>query len=343
MIEHAPSTEFESEFNSRLRALYTKLELRHSWIRGLFRTLTRNEQDIDGMVNETLHKYLRDVGGTLWVTGGIDLPPLEPLVEDGELSGFTLRAIGPATPIRDIEKYTFTYPDAWFRSVARSVLKDHARKRKAEKEHLVAVNRAVEFPTRRNGQPQHIRPSWVVEKLYHSPRNVEQWLVLQVRNFEIRECYVAALKKLGPVQRAAWILCQDELLTSKEAERLLIPTVHWRTTRAAFGTMPMQDAEASRLLDRADISSDLSRARAILAKLLADMNPGNAWNIPAQKFSREFLVGSARSGSARAIRPWICSTREDLVIAARDKFFILRLPPRYLSRSGFEPDLEARA
>jgi hypothetical protein len=199
----------------------------------------------------------------------------------------------------------------------------------------------VKFPTGLEEEPQDGGPSWFIENLCHCPRNnVEQSLILRDRNLEIRKRYMAALKKLGPVQRAAWILGKDELLTLKEAAPLLPSTLHWRTARVALGARPMKAGEASRLLDRADVSPDVSKAGSRLAEQLADMNPAMAWDTPPQKWSREFLIGSTRSGSTLAIRPWICSTREDSMISDRDRDSIRQLPPRYRSRPPSDPNQE---
>jgi hypothetical protein len=65
------------------------------------------------------------------------------------------------------------------------------------------------------------------------------------RNREVRLRYRAVLKKRPPVQRAAWILCKDELLKPEEAERLLVPLLHWITARAGVQTKPMKAGAGS--------------------------------------------------------------------------------------------------
>jgi hypothetical protein len=77
---------------------------------------------------------------------------------------------------------------------------------------------------------------------------MEDYLIAQSRAREIRERYVAALMNLPPVQRAAWVLCKDELLTHEEAEPMLVPALHWRTARSTLRRKPLQDAEVSFLL-----------------------------------------------------------------------------------------------
>jgi hypothetical protein len=227
--------------------------------------------------SETFRRYLERVGAKLWQTQGYEVAPLEPLVEDGDLIGFSLPAIpSPPERIRDLEKHTYEYPKAMLNEIARNLRADHARKLNVERRRIEISNRSVEPATRRNGKPEDLLPS-SFQGLYHPPRNEEERLVLQCRNREFRQRYVAALKKLGSVQRAAWILCKDELLTREQAEPLLASTLHWRTARVALGARPMKAVEASHLLGRADVSADVSKAGTRLAEELADMSPGRFW------------------------------------------------------------------
>jgi hypothetical protein len=295
--------EFGSEFNSRMADVYAQLKERHSGIRHLFWNNYWNEADIDGMVCETFRRYLERVGAKLWQTQGYDVAPLEPLVEDGDLIGFSLPTIPrPAERIRDLEKHTYEYPKGMLNEIARNLRSDHARKLKVDRRRVEISNRSVELTTRRNGKPEDLRPS-SFQGLYHPPRNEEERLVLQCRNHEFRQLYVAALKKLGAVQRAAWILCKDELLTREQAEPLLASTLHWRTARVALDARPLKAVEASHLLGRADVSADVSRAGTRLAEELADMSPARAWDTAPQKFPGDYLIGLPRLGPTRAIRP----------------------------------------
>jgi hypothetical protein len=322
--------EFETEFKRKLADLYAQLKNRHSWIRRLFSMVCVNEADIEALVNETFSKYLESVGAMLWVTQGVSVFT-DIIADDGVAIAVTLSG-KPAEPIPNIEKYTHAYPDAMFGTIARNLRFDYLRKLSAQRKKLKSFN-SIEPTTHHEEDSQDRGAASFVEDLCACPRsNVEQSLLVHVRNREIRRRYVAALKKLAPVQRAAWILCTDELLGPKEAERLLLPLLHWRTARVAVRTKPMKDGEASRLLARADVSPDVTKARMRLAEQLADLNPGQAWDTPPQKFSREYLIGRQRRGSILTVRPRACSRKEDLVIADRDRDFIGRMPPRYLSR-----------
>jgi hypothetical protein len=265
------------EYQARMTELYGELRRRHSWMSSFFRTRAWNDADVDELVNETLSRYMRDLGGTLWVTGGVQGSGLEPLVEDGELIGFTL-PVGPrapAQPIKDIESYTFSNPKAWLRKVAQSVLDAYSRKSATERKRYRELDRPLRSPTRKNGED-----IWLIHR---RPPNLE--------TREIRMRYIRALEKLPPIQRAAWILCKDELLTQDEAEPLLVPPLHWRAARAALVHKPLPDAEVSRLLSRADVSPDASKAKGKLSHLLSDLNPFKASQRPAPKWPREFLAG----------------------------------------------------
>jgi len=315
MAQDSYAIAIECDFDARIAALYAQLRLRHSWMYNSFRYLAWNEGDIDELVNETLRRYLKDVGATLLATGGVHAS-LQPLVEDGELIAFTL----PATvePIHDIEKDAFSNPGGWFRIIARSVLDEYARKAAAATEKANKFRRAAQFPTRHNGEPLNSTSFWLQEELYGPGGHIEEWLVAQCQAGEIRERYVEALTKLPPVQRAAWVLCQDELLTRAEAEPLLGPALHWRTARAALSRKPLQDAEASDLLGRADVSPDASKAKDKLGELLSYLDPLKSSRMPTPKWPREYLASnSGGSGSLRS-----CVYRAARSISERDKDYI---------------------
>jgi DNA-directed RNA polymerase specialized sigma24 family protein len=316
--------EFETEFKSKLADLYAELKKRHSWIRRLFSAVCVNEADIDALVNETFSNYLQNVGAMLWVTQGVSVFT-DTIADDGVAIAVALSG-KPPEPISDIEKYTYAYPDAMFGTIARNLRVDYLRKLTAQRKRITSFG-SVESTTRHEEDSQDRGAASFVEDLCECPRsNVEQSLIFRVRNLEIHRRYVVALKKVAPVQRAAWILCKDELLRPKEAERLLVPLLHWRPARAAVRTKPMDAGEAARVLGRGDVSPDVTKARARLAEQLADLNPCQAWDTPPQKFSREYLIGCQRCGSTRAMRPRAYSTKEHLVVANRDKDFIWRMP-----------------
>jgi hypothetical protein len=202
------------------------------------------------------------------------------LVEDGDLIGLSLPSIpSPPERILDLEQYNYEYPKGMLNEIARNLRLDHARKLKVERRRIEISNRSVELATRRNGKPEDLRTS-SFQGLYHQPRNEEERLVLQCLNHEIRQRYVAALKKLGPVQRAAWILCKDEFLTREQAEPLLASTLYWRTARVALDARPMKAVEVSHLLGRADVSADVSKAGTRLAEELVDLSPGRTGTRP---------------------------------------------------------------
>jgi DNA-directed RNA polymerase specialized sigma24 family protein len=299
--------EFEREFKRKLADLYAQIRMRHSWIRGLFSTVCVNEDDIEAMVNETFSKYLHSVGAMLWVTEGVSVFT-DTIADDGVPMAVTLSG-KPAEPISDIEKYTYAYPGAMFGTIARNLRFDYLRKLTAEGKRITSFG-SVESLACREDASQDRRPSGFNENLRHCPyNNAEQWLIFKARNREIRQRYVAALKKLTPVQCAAWIIHKDELLTPGEAERLLVPLLHWKTARSAARTKPMKAGEAARVLGRTDVSPDVTKARARLAKHLADLSPYQAWDTRPQKLLREYLEGYQRRGSILAIRPWVCSTK----------------------------------
>jgi hypothetical protein len=298
LVQYTTSPETERDYQVRISDISVRLSRRHSsFMYGLFRSRAWNEADVEELVNETVGRYLFDVEVMLRVTGGLH-SSLEPLVENGELIGLSLPAT--VTPIHNLEAYTFASPDGWFASLAKSVLREYVRRSAKASERAKAIDRAASVPTRRNGDPQYFPPSVFARIVYGPRRNIEQFLINQSRNKEIRQRYLSALKKVGPVQRTAWILCKDEILTPMQAEPLAT-ALHWRSARAALRARPIQDAEASRLLNRVDVSPDAAKARAKLAEQLSDLDPLKASRMPASKWSREFLVNSfVRSGSIQS-------------------------------------------
>ena len=296
----AGDLELDRAWDAHATPLYCQLKRRHSgWMYKLFRTRAWNDADVEALMNETFRRYLKSLRVTFWGTSGVHSES-EPVFQGGKV--IALRLL-PAKPIADLESYTFNSPGGWLRSVARSVLNRYASKAATESQGAKEFRRAAKFPTRRNGKRQYLHSSRLLEDLSAPPRNMEDYLIAESRAHEIRQRYVAALTKLPPGQRAAWVLCKDELLTNDEAEPMLAPILRWRTARAALRRKPLQDAEVSFLLDRKDVSPDASKATAKLGEQLSDLDPFRASHLPAPKWSREYLGRSRRYGSFRSLRP----------------------------------------
>ena len=320
------SLELDRAWEARATPLYIQLKRRHTgWMYRLFGTRAWNDADIEELINETFARYLESLGRTFWGTNGV-VGESEPIVQGGKV--IALRLL-PAKPIADLESYTFRSPGGWLRTVAWSVLNKYANKAATASERATEFKRAAKFPTRRNGKPQDAPYSWLVDDLYAPPRNIEECLVAECRAREIRQRYVAALKNLPPVQRAAWVLCKDELLMHDEAEPMLAPILHWRTAPAALGRKPLQDAEASFLLGRKDVSPDASKAAEKLGEQLSDLDPFRALHLPVVKWSREYLGGlTSHCGSFRYVRP-LCvrfklhaQQEQAFPISERDRDFV---------------------
>ena len=323
------SLELDRAWEARATPLYFQLKRRHSgWMYKLFRTRAwKNDADVEQLMNETFRRYLESLRITFWGTNGVHSES-EPIFQGGKV--IALRLL-PAKPIADLESYTFNSPGGWLRSVARSVLNRYASKAATESQGAKEFRRAAKFPTRRNGKPQDAPYSWLVDHLYAPPRNMEEYLVAECHAREIRERYVAALTNLPPVQRAAWVLCKDELLTHDEAEQMLAPILHWRSARATLRRKPLQDLEVSFLLGRKDVSPDVSKAKDKLSDQLSDLDPFRASQAPAPTWSCEHLAsltshcGSFKSSYVRMEQlgppqeiPWS--------ISEIDKYFIRRMP-----------------
>jgi DNA-directed RNA polymerase specialized sigma24 family protein len=285
------SLEFDKAWEARAEPLYAQFRLRHPWIPNFFRRRVRNDADVEELKNDTFVIYLEHLRRTFCETNGVDVQS-EPLFEDGNLIG---ESVLPAKPITDLEKYTFWNPGGWLGTVARNVWKKYVRKAATTKRIIpFSVNQKAEkielegpFAKRHNGKSLYLRPPRL--DLFAPPRNVEERLIARSEAREIRRRYITALIKLPPVQRAAWVLCQDELLTHEEAEPMLVPALHWRTARAALRRKPLQDSEVSLLLDRADISPDASKAANKLAEHLSDLDRFRAWRQPVANWSRAYL------------------------------------------------------
>ena len=298
------------KFEDHTRALQKRMTNHHSWMYQFFRMVVWNRADVEELINDTLHKYFKKI---------------RPSVHHNEPFTVTI------TPI-------LQFPEAYLRAIAWNVRTNYIERDADERDE--SFQQAARFPIRHNGRSLYRSSSLFVEQLYsaHRTRDIEAWLVMQARNREIRERYAAALAHFPPVQRAAWILCRDEVLAPQQAEPLLVPLLHWRTARAALKARPIQDDEVSCLLERLDVSPDVSKAKSKLAEQLADLDPFRAWSVPASEWPREFLIGLTRSGHMRSLRPWASATQYSVtsysVTSARDRDFVRRIPPRYLHRPG---------
>ena len=310
----------ESELEARIRDLYRELRRRDYWI-CRFRKRAWNEADLDDLVNETLFLYLKDIRATLFVTEGMEGGLPAPLVEDGELVGLTLPLL-PATvrPIKNIELYTFAHPKAWFNKIADSVLNKYARNSARAKKRMGDVCRAKGDPTRVDELPS------LVERSRAPSPNIEKRLIDREHAYNFRKRYIAALEKLPPIQRVAWILSKDEFLNPDEAEPLLAAALHWRTARAALTRRPLPDAEVSGLLGRADVSPDTSRAKAKLGQHRSDLDPFKASRVAAPTWPREFLVGCASFGVLRSLGVQVAEPGEPRHTRERDRDLIRDLP-----------------
>jgi hypothetical protein len=322
------SLELDRAWEARATPLYFQLRRRHTWwMYKLFRTRAWNDADVAELMNETFSRYLESLRRTFWNTNGVH-GQSEPIFQDGKV--IALRLL-PAKPITDLESYTFRSPGGWLRTVATNVLNRYANKAATGSEGAKEFKRAAKFPTRRNGKPQYFHSSPLLEDLYAPPRNMEDYLIAESRAREIRERYIAALTNLPPVQRAAWVLCKDELLPWNQAERMLAPILHWRTARAALKRKPLQDAEVSLLLGRADVSPDASKAANKLGEQLFDLDPFRARRLPVAKWSREYLgrlTSHCGSFKSLCVRLEQRAPPEDVpgAISERDKDFIRGMP-----------------
>ena len=325
------SLELDRAWEARATPLYIQLKRRHTgWMYRLFRTRVWNDTDIEELINETFARYQESLRRTFWGTNGVH-GQSEAIFQGGKV--IALRLL-PAKPIADLERYTFRSPGGWLRSVARSVLNKYAKKGAAESKGAEEFRLAAEPPARRkavNGKHRGLQSSWLVDYLYAPPRNIEECLVAECRAREIRQRYVAALKNLPPVQRAAWILCKDELLTHDEAAPMLAPNLHWRTARNALRRKPLQGLEASFLLGRKDVTPDASKANDKLGDQLSDLDPFRASHAPAPKWSRQYLgslTNHCSSFKSFCVRLEQHAPTEDVpwAISERDKDFIQGMP-----------------
>ncbi len=302
--------ELEAEVEEWINKLYEgsagqpSLVNRYWWIRNMFRRAVQNEADVDEMMNETVFKYLGPVRSSLWAAAaghlrkdedtlmpairwvakqlgrrvrevarecvyehqhedlidryyGIDRLTKEDLEEDrwreqilaelgNPFAGMGGSRPAPGAPV-DPERLAFENPKAMIGRIAKNVLIDHLRKLKAEKAMLG------------NGDPMNARD----ESPGANPH-------AQIYALEMHNAYLAALRKLPPVQRAAWILCRDPLLlTDDEAEALLRPALSGPQAKRAAKKRPMTVEDAAEFFGR-DLSPDAAKAA---RKLQSSLRP----------------------------------------------------------------------
>ncbi len=301
---HPP--ELEAEVEEWIRRLYRGsagepgLESRYWWLRSIFRRYVANEADVDEMMNETVFKYLGPVKSALWAAAaghlikdeetlmpavrwvasqlgrparevarecieehkhedlldrffGIDMLTQEDLEEDWRReqilaeqgAPFMLAPSSrpaPGAPV-DPERLAYESPKAMIARIARNVLMDHLRKSKSGASLDDGDLEAAE------DESPDANPD------------------AQVDAREMRSRYLAALRKLPPLQRAAWILCRDPLLSDDEAEALLQPALIGPEAQRAAKERPMSVEDATRLFGR-DVSPDAAKAARKLGGLL---------------------------------------------------------------------------
>ena len=328
------SLELDRAWEARATPLYFQLKRRHTgWMYKLFRTRVWNDADIEELINETFARSLERLRRTFWATNGVNVQSEPVFDENGQLIGESFR---PAKPIIDLERYTLWSPGGFLGSIARSVLNKYVNKSAAEIRGAEEFNCAVESPAQTTVDDESHDESQgrqSSEILDNPLRNPEVALIREAEAREIRKRYIEALAKLPAIQRTAWILCRDELLTSREGEPMLVPVLHWRTARSALRRKPLRDAEVSGLLGRVDVSPDAAKAKAKLGLYLSDLNPFPDRVLPVPKWPREYLVGSSnRSGSLKRVGVrWeeLCEPDEHRSeTCERDKDFIRDMPGR---------------
>jgi hypothetical protein len=152
----------------------------------------------------------------------------------------------PGTPV-DPEKLAYESPKAALEHIARNVLIDHVRKSK---------------------MPDSLDDKSLEVKDASPGANPDA----QAYAREIHSSLLAALEKVPALQRAAWILCRDPLLSDEEAEAFLQPALSVPAAKRAAKERPMSVEDAAGLFGR-DVSPDAAKAARKLATLLAPLEP----------------------------------------------------------------------
>ena len=302
---HPP--ELEAEVEEWIRRLYDgsagqpALVNRYWWLRSLFGDSRANEADIDEMMNETVFRYLGPVKSALWAAAaghfikdedtlmpairsiakqlgrpvrkvlheclyehqhqelidrfyGIDKLTQEDLEEDWRreqiLSELDYPLVStsrtrPGAPI-DPERLVYESPKAMIARIAKNILIDHFRKLKSHGNGLLDDESLEE-----------------VEVESHEPNPEAQALTR-----EMHSRYLAGLREVPPLQRAAWVLCRDQLwLSDAEAEALLVPALKAPQAKQAATQRPLSVEDATSLFGR-DVSPDAAKAARKLGQLL---------------------------------------------------------------------------
>jgi hypothetical protein len=301
---HPP--ESEAEVEEWIRRLYEGsagqrgLVNRYCWLRSLFRNAGANEADIDDMMNETVFRYLGPVKSALWAAAaghlirdedtlmpavreiakqlgrpvrevlreclfedqhdelidrfyGIDKLTQEDLEEDWRREQILIELDHPLVPTSrplpgapiDPEKLAYESPKAMIKLIAKNVLIDHLRKLKSRGDGLDDGSLEVAEDQSYDANPE-----------------------AQVFAREMHSRYLAGLREVPPLQRAAWIVCRDPLLLSdEEAESLLESVLTGPQAKQAAKQRPLSVEDAARLFGR-DVSPDAAKAARKLGRLL---------------------------------------------------------------------------
>ena len=307
MLRDAQPPELEAEVEEWIRKLYEgsagqpSLLNRYWWLRCLFRRAGASEADIDDMMNETVFRYLGPVKSSLWAAAaghyirdeetltpavrwiakqlgrpvrqvarecidehqheelldrfyGIDKLTPEDLEEDWRREQILIEQVHPlafagkpvpSAPV-DPERLAYESPKAMLKHVAKNILIDYLRKFKTERYAIVDMEDLEHFKDES-----------------HDANPEAQVLEQQMHNR-----YLAAVRELPPLQRAAWILCRDPfLLSDEEAVRLLEPALSGPQATAAVKQRPLSGEDAAQLFGR-DVSPDAAKGAKKLERVL---------------------------------------------------------------------------
>lgn len=185
---------------------------------------------------------------------GIDKLTQEDLEEDWEREQILIEedpfvVTRPSKPVPgaplDPERLAYESPKAVITRIAKNVLIDHLRKSKAEAAQISDEDVTAVIDRSLDANPHE-----------------------QVYIQEMHTRYLAGVRELLAVQRAAWILCRDPLLlTDNEAEDLLLPALTEPQAKCAVKDRPLSVKEAASHFGR-DVSPDVAKAAKKLDELL---------------------------------------------------------------------------
>lgn len=298
--------ELEPEVEEWIRRLYDgsagqpSLVNRYWWLRSLFRNSGANEADIDEMMNETVFRYLGPVKSALWAAAaghlikdeetlmpavrwvakqlgrpvrqvlceciyqnqheelidrfyGIDKLTQEDLEEDWRRDQVLIEQGHPPvsnarpTPFApvDPERLVYESPKAMIERIAKNILIDQLRRIKSHGDGLKDGSREAAGDESQDTNPE-----------------------AQVFARQMHSRYLAGLREVPPLQRAAWIMCRDPfLLSDDEAEALLEPALAGPQAKLAAKQRPLSVEDAARLFGR-DVSPDAAKAARKLGRFL---------------------------------------------------------------------------